>query len=52
VAGAEPDADSIQLSAGSELTFAGGMFFASSLGGRFGVHSQAYSGNIKLGYNW
>lgn len=52
VVGAEPDADSIQLSAGAELGLPGGMFLASSIGGRFGAHAQSYSGNIKLGYDW
>ncbi|WP_223477054.1 ice-binding family protein [Oricola indica] len=52
VAGAESDTDSVQVSAGADVGLYEGLFLASSIGGRFGVNAQAYSGNIKLGYNW
>ena len=52
VAGAVPNANSLQVSAGAELALHSGMFLAASLGGRFAADAQVYSGNVKLGYSW
>jgi outer membrane autotransporter protein len=52
VTGAAPARDAAQLSADSELRFAGGITLASKLGGELSSRGNSYGGTATLRYAW
>jgi autotransporter-associated beta strand protein len=52
VFGAQPDADSLLVSAGAELGFANGFSIAGSFEGEFSGNTDSYAGKGTLRYRW
>jgi autotransporter-associated beta strand protein len=52
VTGAQPDADSLLVSAGAELAFLNGFSIAGSFEGEFSGNTQSYAGKGAIRYRW